>query len=523
MAIFLVLSFLSGSLLGYFLFGSEGGGRDGREYYLPPPEGWHRMGRGTKEDYQQCFCYGDFDGDGEYEVVGSYSHSAVGVFIHRRAGGKWRMEVLHPKFDPSLNHVRGMDGGWPVKGLTSGDFDGDGIDEIITYADAVNFPPAHGNGSDTIPFPGAIYIDYVKGKGFVANPLIWGRWGEEISSRRAAIMLVYPVSSSFRGTPEGGLMDFIVSTLHESHGEVDGRIYVLQQPSSTFNSVDYRYTSPGRMDSDMTYPHEPFYFKHLYLGEEEMIFSPSDFPGARTAYVGGVGVLDYNHDGLEDLVVSLTYYDSDNEILGGSVRVFKRLPIELNRTYRFEEVFRRDLIGIGFGWVEEANLDGDGVKDFVFECRANSQRRSFGVSGVATLRYVNGVWELRGTHCSDRFMAEINYEYSYSHPAVLDADGDGYDDVVINIVRRTVKREDGTYFAIGDLVLFLNQKGKLKEFDGFFSLDYSTVLWGNDSFSWDVHVDDYDGDGAMEVGVALCRKEPYPDGLFGIYYLGEVP
>ena len=63
----------------------------------------------------------------------------------------------------------------------------------------------------------------------------------------------------------------------------------------------------------------------------------------------------------------------------------------------------------------------------------------------------------------------------------------------------------------------------MKEFDGFFSLDYSTVLWGNDSFSWDVHVDDYDGDGAMEVGVALCRKEPYPDGLFGIYYLGEVP
>ena len=51
------------------------------------------------------------------------------------------------------------------------------------------------------------------------------------------------------------------------------------------------------------------------------------------------------------------------------------------------------------------------------------------------------------------------------------------------------------------------------------SLGYSFVK----GFSWDVHVDDYNEDGAMEVGVALCRKEPYPDGLFGIYYLEEMP
>ena len=172
MVVLFLVGFISGCL---FEVGFEGGEEKGNgsmeyeehDFYNPPPTGWVSIGAGTDSDYQQTFCYGDFDNDGVKELVGSYSHSAVGIFIHEKTKDGWSRSVLHPKFDPSLTHIKGMDGGWPVKGLVSGDFDGDGFDEIISMADAINYPPVHGNGSDTIPFPGCIYIDWIDGKGFM--------------------------------------------------------------------------------------------------------------------------------------------------------------------------------------------------------------------------------------------------------------------------------------------------------------------------------------------------------------------
>ncbi len=110
-ALFLV-GFVSGCL---FKVDFEGGGNGSVEYeehgfYNPPPTGWVSIGAGTEDDYQQTFCYGDFDDDGVKELVGSYSHSAVGVFIHEKTENGWSRSVLHPKFDPSLTHVKGMDG-----------------------------------------------------------------------------------------------------------------------------------------------------------------------------------------------------------------------------------------------------------------------------------------------------------------------------------------------------------------------------------------------------------------------------
>jgi hypothetical protein len=93
------------------------------DYFQHPPAGWVPLGASTTADFQQCYGYGDLDADGRSEMVGSYSHSAVGVFLHRQSGSLWNMSVLHPKFDPALNHVKGMQGGWPVKGLVTGDFE----------------------------------------------------------------------------------------------------------------------------------------------------------------------------------------------------------------------------------------------------------------------------------------------------------------------------------------------------------------------------------------------------------------
>jgi hypothetical protein len=207
-------------------------------FYNHPPEGWVPLGEGTQRDYQQSFVYGDFDGDGANEMVGSYSHSAVGMFIHENTTGGWEKSVLHPRFDPELTHTKGMDGGWPVKGIVSGDFDSDGFDEIITMADAVSYPPIH--QKETVPFPGCIYIDWNENSGFTLNPLIWGQWGENVADNQCAIMVPLPIPSTFRGTiTKGSFSDFLVRTLSRNGDVSDGHLYVLEQPEGTFNSVDY--------------------------------------------------------------------------------------------------------------------------------------------------------------------------------------------------------------------------------------------------------------------------------------------
>jgi hypothetical protein len=454
----------------------------------------------------------------------------VGVFLHRQSGSLWNMSVLHPKFDPALNHVKGMQGGWPVKGLVTGDFDGDGRTEIITSADAISYPPIHGNGDDTIPFPGCIYVDWIAGQGFVANPLVWGQWGETLASNRAAIMAPVPVPMAFRsGLTLPGRFDFLVTTMHEEDGLAGSRLFVLEQPPGAFSSVDYR--SGG----SEPYPDEPSYVQHLYLattgGDIPLAFSPTEVDGAVGAQAWA-NVGDFDRDGLVDLVVAVSFYDSDNEFVTGSVRVYRRLSPAAGRRYRFQEAFRQDVRGASFWSPLPADLNGDpadGKEGWIMSLRVDSQWRRFGVNGLATLQRTADGWQLLGTHATDRAEAQVNYRDVYSNPAVLDADGDGRDDAVAYLVRGLVRFPYGDkgYGSYGDLILFRNVGGAVRGYPELFSLDEgeARVLWRNDSFSWDVHAADFNDDGKGEVGCALTRREPaWPaagggaTGGFQVYY-----
>lgn len=502
------------------------------EFYNHPPEGWIPIGEGTQKDYQQSFVYGDFDGDEVNEMVGSFSHSAVGMFIHENTGGSWEKSILHPRFDPDLTHTKGMDGGWPVKGIVSGDFDADGFEEVISMADAVSYPPVHQN--QTVPFPGCIYIDWNETADFTANPLIWGQWGENVSDNQAAIMIPTPISSAFRGsnTTGNGFSDFLVKTLRRNGDVSDGHLYILEQPESTFNSVDYRYVGEDLIDEDPMYPNEAFYFKRLFIdtpsGDLEMVFSPSEWGcGAVSADPNG-NVFDYDADGLMDLVVLIQYMDSDNQVLAGSVRVYHRLLSSSEHGYRFEEAFRQDVQGVGFGNPKQADLNGDptdGKEGWVFQAWADFQLRAFGVSGVATLQKNGDDWVLLGTHATNRAAAKSRYDGTYSHPAIIDADGDGYDDVVIICTKDPVvsPSDPDHYYFQGDLVLFRNLAGEPRGFPELFSLDedHSESIWEDDSFSWHLKSGDFNDDGELEVGTALCRREPFwgsEEGLYQVYY-----
>jgi hypothetical protein len=451
--IIIIIIFKFSAAYSYEIFVSDS------SYFEHPPGEWSSIGCGTADDYQQCFDYGDFDCDGNNELIGNYSHSAIGLFIHKMIGNLWQMSIIHPKFEPA-NHIKGMNGSWPVKGFISGDFDDDGYPEILTMADQLVFPPIH--KKEYYPFPGCIYIDWKEGEGFVANPLVWGQWGEKISSNKAAIMMPIEIPCTFRTQPcKNNYSDFLVKTLTEFDSMASARLFVLEQPESTFNSVDYRYETLTDVSLDTNYPNEPFYVKHIFLatkaGDIELVFMTSEQENA-TGVDCIANIFDYDKDGLFDMVVNVGYYDSTGKVLAADVRVYHRLPSNNISDYRFENVFSQKVQGAIFGLPHLANLDGDetdGEEAVLFMTSMKSQHNPFGVSGVATLTYKNETWELLGTYCNDRDLAQEEYMSAYSNTVVMDVDNDGYDDVIVYLIRKIVP-----------IPFEVNAKGAIQEFSG---------------------------------------------------------
>jgi len=499
---------------------------------LSHPSDWFPLGD-TTSNYQQCFGYGDYDGDGHKEMVGSYSHSAAGLLLHRYINSHWEKEILHPKFDTvKALQIHGMKSTWPMKGFTSGDFDGDGRLEIITYADQIMYPPYH---NDTVyPFPGCIYIDYNPDSGkFIPNPLFWGKWGENDASNVVSVMRVTPVSANFRDTIHPiGIKDFLVNTLWFNDSLYKSKFYILEQPAGTFNSVDYRYIQPGIIDTDTLFPNEPFYLHHLYVNngglDAEMVFSPLEHAGCSNTSCEGVA-WDYDNDGLIDLAVAVSYL-YDGTPVYGSIRVYHRLPALPDRRYRFEEVFRKDIPMANFWQLIPANLNGnasDGKEGWIMNARIDGGYSPFGVCGIATLQLIADTFQVLGTFAYNPPQMAAEYVSTYSSAAAIDADGDGYDDAAVVMVRPD--NHD-------DIVLFRNLNGELRTFPELFCADggNSKVLWANHHFTWDLHTGDFDDDGQEELGTAeslktapyeelpVCYQIFYSDALWtGIPYRSE--
>lgn len=506
-------------------------------YFLTPPEEWNLVGEATIKDYQQCFGYGDFNDDTKSELVGNYSHSAIGLFIHNKdSNGKWKASIIHPKFDPD-NRIKGMSGSWPVKGFITGDFDDDGVMEIITYADQIMYPLAHAEAR--YPFPGCIYIDWDNNqKKFIANPLVWGEWGENICSNKAAIQTVLPISSQFRSDSSiSNLSDFLVRTM--CNDVKDSRLFVLEQPKETFNSFDFRYVTHDSIDidPDSLYKNDAFYVHRFYLetqgGDIELYFSHSDtqFENVTTASCNG-NIFDYDNDGLFDLFVTVEYYDNDTSFIeqhcGSSIRIYHRLSAKQGRRYRFKEVFRKDLAGLGLGHPVPANLNGkesDGKEGWLIPVNIDTSMSNDlnTAPGVVAVYKVGSDWVISGTFPDSTSVKK--YIGVYSGVCVYDVDNDGYDDAIIkmDVVPRVVPYKTSEKYMTGDLKLFRNMRTDVREYKELFahSSEASTILWPDDAFSWDVHLEDFDDDGEKELGCSLARRESAwtnPPGNFGIYF-----
>jgi hypothetical protein len=247
------------------------------------------------------------------------------------------------------------------------------------------------------------------------------------------------------------------------------------------------------IDTGNLFVHEPFYLHHLYVNsggpDVEMEFDPMTFLSSSSAWCSG-NIWDYNHDGLMDLAVNVSYQKGDTPVYA-SVRVFHRLPSLQGRRYRFEEVFRKDIPNANFWELIPANLNGnalDGKEGWVMNARIWGGLSPFGVCGVASLQKVSDSFRVLGTYADNPDQMAADHISTYSSAAVLDADGDGYDDAAVVMIKPDNQ---------GDIVLFRNLNGQIRTFPELFCADRgnSKVLWANHYFTWDLHTGDFDDDG----------------------------
>ena len=325
-----------------------------------------------------------------------------------------------------------------------------------------------------------------------------------------ALLVPKVVEPSFRSS-NNTLPDILVPTCTYIDGKKAMRIFVLEQPADGFRKYNYTFIGPDIQGTE-PYETEAFYVKHVYvvsLNESglpeysEMVFFPDAYKNAVSAAPTGVETIDFNRDGLMDLVVAIGYYDKDGSICGGEIRFFQRVQ-SLTYNYAFNEtqVVRMDEMGV-FA-IEKANLDGN----------ITNGRESL-VAGISAVEpTINKPLIIYLTPNGSYFeVNEIYFENSvnpyrgvYSKPIILDGNGDGYDDVIFYCVDK--EQEEG-YYHHGDIVYFQNTGDKMTPAKFIFSSQYVKILMKGQSPTWGLELQQADNDPELELTVCLLNPLPF--------------
>lgn len=484
------------------------------EYYDNLPDYWHILGvpevGGDIADSYQCAVSGDLFGNNSLCVVTNYHHGRVGIFLHRWVDGHWVRSPLYEYFVPDNPD------GWPVKGVIGADVDKDGYPEIITAADVVSYPYK----TQKRPFPGVIYID-LNDRQSKPQPLVWGKWGEKISNDSLAIMIPKVVDPSFRSS-NNTLPDIIVKTGTSVGSQLGSRLFVLEQPPDGFAKYNYTFITPTLRGVE-PYEDEPFYVKHIYVEGvlsngtttySEMIFSPDEVESATTAMISDMEPIDFDHDGLVDIVVTVEYYQG-TQLIAGKLIVFKRIYSK-KYNYLFKKIQEITMPYFSFVSIRSANLNGntsDGRESLIVSFRNNNSDNSLSVYPRAGIAYMIWNGSLFNIHYASIRTDKYPYWSVYGYIQVFDANRDGYDDVI-------VYAPSGKEY--GDLLLFLNTAGK--ENSVFvFSRNFARILMKGQFLTWFAALEQADHDPNLELVVCLLNELPYwcPIGkkIRGAYYL----
>jgi hypothetical protein len=481
----------------------------GHDHFNALEEWWKPIGASPNyQDEEHCFqtiVVGDLFGNGSLAALTHYHHGACGVFINTYRDGEWRKEFLHPKF------VRGKEfgGGWPIKGLVGYDFDNDGYKEAVSGADVVSFPL---EGEEYRPFPGVIYFDLNEPGSLIdPQPLVWGKWGEEIANRDFSSLMPRPITSRFRNR-DNKLTDIMVATSTEFKGmSGSSRLFVLEQPAKGFGNYNYQYETPS-LKGAYPYENDAFYVKRLYVNENgiirEMVFTPDQWHPhllVDSSTINGYGILDFDEDGLMDIAVSLEYWHQGT-VTGSEVYLYRRIesPVpEIN--YLFEEVDRIRSEKTYSG-LTSANLDGDPVNGE--EALVMNSRGVVGCENASIANYITiaeGEMTLHTLEGVD-FDSE-NYPYlgCYAGTLVVDGNEDGYDDIIVYGVYKNC--DEG--LGYGDIVYFQNTGAGIGTNRFVYDDEHMKILMKGQSSSWSVTMQQCDRDEELELVICVLNKLPY--------------
>ncbi len=471
------------------------------EYFNEFPDEWKIISTGHTSDdifesYQVALS-GDFLGSGEIVTIACYHHRRPGIYVNYQDGGTWNRYPLHHLFD--LDN----EDGWPVKGIVSADFDSDGLPEIITAMDSVLYPPTHLKSGSTKPFPGVVYIDPNEPT-INPQPLVWGAWGENITSTSIANCIPTPIDPKFR-SPTNNKMDIIVPTMTKVASGDGARVFMLEQPEKGFGAVNFTYLTEDILGT-FPYNDDPFYVHRFYVKHGvdvgELVWRPSDLLGATGAFASSAIPIDYDHDGNMDLIVGGAYTHGE-EYVCARATVYHRLASTLEHKYLFEEAQTFLIPDAIFADGKAANLDGNptnGKESIVFGYSSNNTD-NYPYSGVLTLM-PNGVgFDLGGIS----YTSEGLYPYRriYSRLVVMDCNKDGYDDAIIYC-------EDyySWELSYGDLVLFLNMRGTSNVTFGLDPGQYR-LLFNNEGITWGVYAQQLDADSDLEITISSMQLIPH--------------
>ncbi|MGQ4911568.1 MAG: hypothetical protein ACP6KW_05305 [Candidatus Thorarchaeota archaeon] len=471
------------------------------EYFNDSLDGWQIISVGETSpeisaSYQVALS-GDYLGTGEIVTITNYHHGHPGIFVHRNTSGSWTRTPLHPLFDPDNQD------GWPVKGLASADFDSDGFPEIITAMDAVYYPENH-IGTGGRPFPGVIYID-PNSPGSQPQPLVWGAWGENITSTGISNCVPNPVDPAFR-SPTNDKVDILVPTMTDCFGGSAARVFLLEQPDAGFAAYNFTYVTESQRGTS-PYNEEPFYVKRMYVknGSEvnELVWYPNEVSGATGVYAAATIAIHLDNDDHMDLIVGGGYTNGET-FIRGRISLYRRITNSSVSNYLFEEMqtfwIERGLVLHGLS----ANLDGNstnGQESAVFGYSANGSA-AYPYSGVLALQPDGDAYSLSGISVPTGTL--YPYVRTYSRLVVLDANSDGYDDAII-----FCKEIQTWTLNYGDLVVFLNGGGSLSSTDVFaFDEGQYSLLFNNLEMSWGLAAQQLDDD--VDPEITICCGTPIP-------------
>jgi hypothetical protein len=286
-----------------------------------------------------------------------------------------------------------------------GDFDGDGIDDIILgAADADN--------------GGKIYIVYgidsTAGESLATSPLNLMNADVTLKAENSGdqVGVSYAVIPDLNSDGKDEIL--VGASENDDGGSASGKVYLI-----------YGEALSGESDiisvADVT-----------YVGEnsgDKLGFSVS---------AGG----DINGDGIEDLLMAASFND-DNGFRSGKVYLIygssSLASITLdNADASFRGEANNDLAGSGLAG--GADVNGDGLSDFLIGSPVNSE--AFTESGIAYLMQTEGsvscdrfdtLIDLSDTNLVDAYIrGQTNSDiFAFEHTNVGDINGDGYDDLAI--------------------------------------------------------------------------------------------